>query len=371
MKLNTKNKKFNFLIILTVVITVIVVCVINLLVDPFDIFKIVKINGFNYEKPCISKQERMTKIPQLKLNKDKIDIIYVGSSKTDWWLNPKYHSKISKENVVAMTLSSSSLQESIIMAYNSILIHPEIKKVYFGLDFFSFSKNFYNTSVNIDKISDVNITKSEILPLVISFDTFKYSIQTISANLKMKNSQNKSNSAPNVIQKRNPNAQHYFKEALKKYKRDYYSDYELNYNAIKDLNDFLDFAKSKNVDVIFFITPTHITDIINIKENGLIDEYWEFKRLLVKNYDLYDLSIINKYNTETISEDMLYFRDSVHASGILGDLFAQSFYIKPNDTVIFINQDNIDRYIEKDKKSLEIYLKNNQTTVNRVREWIK
>ncbi len=361
-------KKYNVLLIVIIIFTVLFTAVVNYLVDPFDIFRVLKMKGFNLIKPCLTKQERMTKIPQLKLLKDNIDIIYVGSSKSGWWLDTDYHSKLTGKKVYSETLSSSSPSETIIMAENCILIHPEIKKVYFGLDFFSFSKKFYNTAINLDRINDVKLTKQELLPLILSLDTFNYSIQTVLKNRKHKKNASNVKNNTNTL---NPRAEHYFKSTVKKYTRDYYSDYELDYSVVNDLKKFEKFANSRNVEVVFFVTPSHIVDIINIYEHGLINIYYEFKKMLANNINYYDLSFISKYNTEPVSPEMIYYRDAVHATNLLGKLFAQSFYQKPNDSVLVINNQNVDKYIEEDKLNLEYYLKNNQQTVKQVREWLK
>ncbi len=365
-------KHYNINILISLVLFTIFSIIFNYIIDPFDIFKVIKKKGINCEKPCSYKQERMTKIPQLKFNKNNIDYIFVGSSKTQWWLNTDYHSKLAGKNILSMGLSSSSIQESIIMAENSILIHPEIKKVYFGLDFFSFSSNYYETSVNIERITDTEITKKEIMPLLISLDTLKYSFQTLFYNIKNNKSDNKiKNEQESQLTKKNKRAEHYFKETIKKYDRDYYSDYKLNKNAIKEIMNFKDFAQKRNVEVIYMVTPTHITDIINIKEHGLLKEYYEFKKILAENVNYYDLSLINEYNTESVNPEIKYFRDSIHATGVLGNLFAENFYIKQNNTAEYITKDNIDYFIMRDNHNLEDYINKNKEVVTKVKEWIK
>ena len=339
----------------------------NYIIDPFDIFKFIKKTGINYNKPCISKQERITKIPQLKLNKDKIDIVFVGSSKTQWWLNIPYYSKISGKNIISMGLSASSLQESIIMAENSIFLHPEIEKIYFGLDFFSFSSNYYTTAINIERVTDKKLTKKEIIPLILSFDTLQYSIKTFFENIKHKSVQN-NNTEISIDE--NPKAEHYFKETVKKYDRDYYSDYALNKEAFEELLEFNDFAKSRNIEVVYFVTPMHIYDLVNINLHGLTDEFYEFKRLLAQYFNYYDLSLINEYNTEPVAVNMKYYRDAVHATEYFGSFFAQYFYIKPNNSAVFITKDNVNQYIETDKQNLNDYITNNPEIVKQIKGWI-
>ncbi len=361
-------KKYNILIILILLLITIFTVLINYIIDPFDIFKFIKKVGINYNKPCISKQERMTKIPQLKLNKEKIDLVYVGSSKTDWWLNIPYHSKISGKNIISMALSSSSLQESIIMAENSIIIHPEIEKIYFGLDFFSFSSNYYNTAINTERVTDKKLTKQEVMPLLLSLDTLQYSIKTFLDNIKHKSVENNNTAEISIVE--NPRAEHYFKETIKKYDRDYYSDYVLNMEAFGELDEFSNFAKARNVEIVYFLTPSHIYDLLNINSHGLTDEFYNFKKLLTQHFNYYDLSLINEYNTEPVSVNMKYFRDAVHATEYFGSMFAESFYIKPNNSAIYITKDNVDKYIESDKKNLNDYITQHPEVVKQVGEWI-
>ena len=360
-------KKFNKLIFIITLATVFLVSIINFIIDPFDIFKVYKSERVNLFKSCISKQERMTKIPALKLYKDKIDIIFVGSSKIDWWLNPYYSSKISGKNVYSLAMSSSSIKENIIMAENALLIHPEIKKIYFGLDFFAFSSNYYDTAVDIKRINNIKISAEEILPFLISFDTFKYSLITLKDNILLKNNED----FYSVENTQNYRAMHYFEQTVKKYDRDYYSDYVLNTDAIEELLSFQEFAQNKGAQVVFLFTPAHIIDLINIKEHFLTDDYFRLKEKLAENFDYYDLSSINKYNTEPVSTDMKYFRDAVHATKYMGALFEQSLFVKNNDTVILINKENVKNYLKKEENKFNNYIQDHPQVIECVKEWIR
>ena len=360
-------RKFNLYIVLIVIISVLLTGVINYIIDPFDIFRVFKKERINLNKTCLSKQERMTQIPALKMNKDKIEIICVGSSKVDWWFNPYYVSKISGKSVKSLAMSSSSLKESIIMVENALIIHPEIKKIYFGLDFFSFSSNYYDTAVDIEKINTVKITKQELLPVLFSFDTLKYSFTTVKDNILSEKPYNKYDVEP----LKNPKALHYFEQTVKKYDRDYYSDYSLNTDAISALKEFQKFANERNAEVIFLFTPSHIIDLLNINEHSLTDVYGKLKILLAKNFDYYDLSSINEYNTEPISVDMKYFRDAVHATRYLGSFIEQSLFVKKNNSAILLTKDNVEKYVKDEEIKFNKYIEENPQTVNQIKEWIK
>lgn len=360
-------KFYNFSIILICIVFVVMSAAINFTADPYNIFKTFRIKKFNLLKPCETKQQRITKIPQLKLYKNNIDILYVGSSKTDWWLNTDYHSKLSGKNVYSMALSSSSLQESIIMAKNSIFLHPEIKKIYFGIDFFSFAQGYYDTAVDVDLIKEKNLTKTELLPLLISLDTINYSIQTIITNIKSATPTAQADSSSCSVN--NPKAEYYFKQTIKKYKKEYYGNYKLNKNAFSALKDFNNFAKQNNVEVVFFVTPSHIADLINIYNNNIWDDYKTFKKELANMFDYYDLASINKYNTEPVNSQIKYFRDAVHATYLLGEKFALNFYTTPNDSAVLITKKNINSYLQNEDIKLKNYLQDNPQTVKQIEEY--
>ena len=364
----SKIKFYNCFIVLSCVVFVAMAAVINFTVDPYNIFRTFKIKRFNIIKPCETKQERITKIPQLKLYKKQIDAIYVGSSKTNWWLNPDYHSKLSGKNIYSMALSSSSLPESIVMAKNSIFLHPEINTIYFGVDFFSFTEGYYDTALDVELIKEKNLTKNEILPLFISLDTLNYSIQTVVNNIKYEPALP---SGAGVCKVNNPKAEYYFKQTIKKYTKEYYSNYKLNKDAFVALKDFNEYAKSKNVKVIFFVTPSHVADLINIYQNNQWEKYKTFKKELANLFDYYDLSSITKYNMESINPDIKYFRDAVHATCLLGEKLAFNFYINPNDSAVLITKNNVNDYLQKEDLKLQNYIKNHQKTVQQIEEWIK
>ena len=114
----------------------------------------------------------------------------------------------------------------------------------------------------------------------------------------------------------------------------------------------------------------HIYDLLNINIHGLTDEFYDFKKLLAQYFNYYDLSLINEYNTEPVSVNMKYFRDAVHATEYFGSLITQSFYIKPNNSTIFITKDNVDKYIMSDKQNLNDYITKNPEIMKQIREWV-
>lgn len=176
-----ENKKFNKRIIISVVVLLSFVFLFNYFIDPFDVFHTK--NKFNNYKPLIDQNHRLSKIPELKLDKNKINAIWVGSSRVGYGSNEKYERQSLKQNIKNLYINSCSFYEAITMAKNAIQIHPEIKTIYFGIDFCSIGKNIEKIDA-LKSISTTKLTKEEILPLILSLDSFENSFKTFYKNLK-------------------------------------------------------------------------------------------------------------------------------------------------------------------------------------------
>ena len=127
------NQRFNKAFVITLFFTIVFIVSLNYLIDPYDVFHIK--NRFNINKPHADSNQRVSKVPALKLNREKIDAIWVGSSRTGWSSNVEYESSVLNANIKNLALNGCSFYEAITMAKNAIIIHPEIKTVYFGIDF--------------------------------------------------------------------------------------------------------------------------------------------------------------------------------------------------------------------------------------------
>ncbi|NER07658.1 MAG: hypothetical protein F6K17_36395, partial [Okeania sp. SIO3C4] len=65
-----------------------VVFTINLLVDPYKIYRIINIEYFNQEKPLIEKQG-MRKVKSLDIKQGNYEILLLGTSRVQNGLNPR------------------------------------------------------------------------------------------------------------------------------------------------------------------------------------------------------------------------------------------------------------------------------------------
>ena len=148
-----------------------------------------------------------------------------------------------------------------------------------------------------------------------------------------------------------------------------YKNYTLNTVNFKDLEDFLLYAKEENIEVICFVTPSHVSDLINIYEAGLWNDYKKFKYTLAKICNYYDFSILDDYTTEDITPKIKYFRDSAHATGYYGEMMVNRLLGISNISGAYITSKNIDEEFSRNEAKLINYTKTHKLLTEKVKEW--
>ena len=361
-------KKYNQALILITISIVLIVGFLNVIIDPFNVFHTK--NHFNRIRPNIDKNQRISLIPSFKFDKRDINSIWVGSSKTGWGLCSEYESEIANANVVSLTLNSSSIDEAIEMATNAMIIHPEIKKIYWGIDFAEMKQSAIKKTNSVKLTNQKNITKEELLPLIISLDTFSDTSKTIQKNLKRNV---KISSCADYGNKKEYNSKiiNKYKDTAKKYYRDYYKNYKLNYDTFKKIENFIKESKDKGVEVIIFATTMHITERILIDNTNNSKAFSEFKRELSKIQPYYDFAVVDKYTTDEIRPDMQYFRDTIHAHPFVRKKITNQLFLNNEDFGVFVNKSNVEQHIKNEEIKFQKFMKNNSELRQQVKEWSK
>ena len=116
-----------------------VVFTINLLVDPYKIYRIINIEYFNREKPLIEKQG-MRKVKSLDIEQGNYEILLLGTSRVQNGLNPRAQVFGSKKTYNAGLPSAGIYELHKIIDFARTRKNSCLKTVILGLDFFSFNK---------------------------------------------------------------------------------------------------------------------------------------------------------------------------------------------------------------------------------------
>ncbi len=325
---------------------IVIIC-FNIIIDPFCIFKTPQIEHINKIKSDKDRNQRITKIVGLKLDNKPLDSVFLGSSRVNSSISEEYYKKLTGKNTKNLGMNALSHDETFKIARNAILIHPEIKTIYIGLDFFRFlEKNVSNK--RIVPLSDKKVlTLSEINPLLFSFNTTLASVNTLIANIKGQN--NKSQNDKKA----------YFIEKLKHYSGNY-DNAKLTDSEFEKLANFKDEMEEKGYKVVFYTNPTHVTDLSLINELGYISLFNEWKIKMAENFPYTDFDFVNEITAEEINDNTKYFIECSHASSLTGELIINNLIKHANNYGIQITKENITAHNANNQKNIELWEKDNK-----------
>ncbi len=364
-KINSeKYKKYIKRILISLFTVLTIIAIFNVLMDPYNVFGTPDF-GFNRLKPDAKRQERLTKIIGLKLDKRKLDAVFVGTSRTDWPISKAHYKEVTGKNAENMAVVGMGFDEYLELADLCVKLHPEIKKVYLGLDLYTFNKNYKDNQKHIPFDTNTHLTTQELATVLFAGDTTVSSFITLARNTFATKDPSKMYTRMGTTHRfYNKGIKVYFDFAFRKY-YEHYDNYlfnEENYEKLRLLKYNL---KKQGVDLIMFHTPGHITDIDVIYENNMWKTFTDWKKGLTNVADVWDFYYYNYVTDSEVKPDMEYFTDAAHASDIAGKMMIETMTKSKNNGFGRLNTSkNIDKYMTQDLDNLRNWRRKNP-------EWIK
>lgn len=357
-----KYRSFYKRILITTISILLLVSIFNIVIDPYIVFHspILKISNL---KPEAKRQERMTKITEFKLDKRKIDTVFIGTSRVDWVFDKDYFKKTTGKNASNMGIVGMNFDEYMNFTKAIIKIHPEIKNIYLGLDFYIFNKNVIDNQKHEGFNKNPRLTTSELATVLFASDTTVSSFITISKNLHCKDLVKMYDYNGLIYEFANPNTKGLFLYVVRNY-IDRFKNYEIDNNTYEKLKDLDFYCKQHNIKLHIFHTEGHAVDLATVYIGGYWDIYTQWKRDLTKVADIYDFYYVNPYSTETLKPKMKYFYDSAHGTQTTGNLMIDKMVLNKGDYGRLNTKDNIENLTNQDTKNLEKWLKANP-------DWVK
>ena len=359
-------KKFNTVLLSTVLCIITILGVFNFIVDPYNVFNS-HLYKFNVLKPEAKRQERLTKIIGYKLNRQKIDTVFVGTSKVDWAFDKNYYRQKTEKNAENMAIVGLSYSEFLDLTKLCIILHPEVKNIYLGIDFNTFNSNHKDNQKHIGFNESKKLTTQELSTVLLSIDTTVSSFITISKNLS--GSEDKMyNSAGNKHIFVNPAIDDHFRRSIVKYFH-YYKTLKIKDENYEQLAELIKYCKSKGIKLHVFITPGHISDIDTIYDGGVWNEFENWKKNIVKVTEITDFYYPNSINNAVIKPNMTEFYDAAHATNLIGNKMIDAMVDGPKDYGRILNQRNVKSHLVKDKQDLLKWRSENKSFVEKVQSY--
>jgi len=319
--------------------------------------------------------------------------IILGSSRTEYGINPDHSSFENIGPSYNLALSSANLYEAYRYMQHANEIQP-LDQVILMLDFFMFNavgnpeeSEFNEKLLSTDLLGNPQFTLIQKVSPFISLDTFFSSLATIIRQKSRektylfngvrirKNEKNKKQYGIHTSFLRTENifyTRNYSKFSFATLQRD-------NWKIYKQL---LLFAQQKGIKLHIAISPSHVRLFEVIAAKGLWNKFEQWKRLIVQfnkeiaiyannnPFKVFDFSGYNSLTTETVPPlgdmhtEMQWFWDASHYKKELGDLVLDRIFnfnspkrFLPNDFGIILTPENIEKNIEKNKINRIIWRK--------------
>lgn len=355
--MNFRGDVYNKKLFLTFFLILLSIAIFNFSVDAFSIFNIVKIHNFNYIKPDKDRNQRITKVVSLKLEKRNIDAVFLGSSRVNSTISEDYYFKRTGNIAKNLGMNALSHDEIFKLAQSVVKIHPEIKTIYLGLDFFRFLEKNKDNKRDVLISDNPKLTIAEFNPLILSFNTTIASINTVIGNLRDKNI---------AIE----NKETVFFNKLRMYVYNY-KDAILSDDEIKKIKLFKEMMNSIGYNVVIYTNPTHAIDLALIDKLGYLNLFFEWKEKLAKEFDYIDFAFVNDITAEKVDENTKYWLEISHASELTGSIIIDKMLFDSNNYGFLITNKNVKEQNIKNQKELVKYEKLNLFWMNQIETSIK
>lgn len=295
----------------------------NFLIDPYGYFKSPTLPGLNGSKLPGHSQERFDKV--IKIMTQKPQAILLGSSRVRAGFPSSYYSQLTGYPAYKAAFSGARFHE--IFAYFEHALHnqPDLKAVFLGLDFFSFSKHL----TPIAEYSEERMRRSspllnDIFKLLLSQVSLKFSYETLKHNqdpqrFEMTNRIHVKVDENDYIDLGTPMIE--TPEAfLNAEKRMIFDHYEIDPNKVEMFRQIVQTCQEKNIDLKVVFCPIHALYWEMIYQCNRWQDFEQLKKVLSAIYPIYDFSGFSPMNTEALAKEKIgqYYFEMSHFTPFYG-----------------------------------------------------
>ena len=398
------NKKYTIIFLVFFSLSLSMIGTLNYLVNPFDIFSMKKISGFNERKPESNQRQRLSKT--YIIEKSCHENLIMGNSRalaisSDYnaWPNSKAYN---------YAITNASMYE-MFRYFQHALASCKIRTVILNLDFIMFEKTAGHAEQFIENRLKVtakgNSTNwrvkaylTDSIPALFSLTAFNASINTIN---------NQNNEQKTKFKCSAPQHDHFKiaakgghhpymietnRRVIKEFTQNHtLTDYQL---ALRHYENFIKMAYKNNIQLILSITPSHasfyellqltkfknhfnnwLKNIISINEKTAIS----FNK---PAFNVYNFSGYNSFTTEripainNIETGMSWFWESLHFKKELSYHMLDRIFDHeradcptPSDFGVKINSINLASYTKQQIKHRQKYLKSHPDIIRQTHDW--
>ena len=378
-----KNKIYLLTFLFIVFFGLLSVAAFNMIIDPAAVFNIVEREGFNAEKTELMRGGgRRDKAVALKWK--EFDTVILGSSRSEVGINPE-SSLFGKERVYNASLPFTHMEE-LHSVFKFVKDKTETKRVIIGLDFMLFTSKFeargdYNESLFAED------RPVKILFNIFSLDELLRSIDTLRDNQHGKRARYSKSGhryKMNTFKKLNGHRNSFNDKLIKGFRLFLKANPPVIYHTdrLTLLSSIINESKKAGIELILFISPTHVRQIETFRLLSLMDGRLIWQRDLTKllsnnpQVKLWDFSGANVITTESIppagdaATEMRWYWEASHYKSVVGDMILQRVLGKETEGFeysgfgVLLDTENIDRHLSDQRRAQETYRREYPKEIN-------
>lgn len=388
-------------------IVVALVVLLNLIVDPYNMYQLVTISGITSNKHMAAKHSRRSKPYVIeKLNSEALAF---GSSRTEVGIDPTHKGwKTHGEEVFNFGLGGAGIAE-VADRFVWATEHCDFSQAVIGLDFFMFNVYVDNPFEPVGEEMEKTPLRATIAPHISSLLTttaLHASIRTLRKQDPVKSP----GSLPNGqvawtfnarrVGKYGHNSgfqrmeKNYFESSLfpLPHKSFQFTEESTGKSSFDSLKKILEVSRQKGIDLRFYISPVHARLCQVYVETGLWPTFEDWKLQLVEMiaadaavhpnslpFVLWDFTGYNSVTTEEVppsgdtSTHMRWYWEASHFKKEAGDLVLSKIFSDvhdtlqpPNDFGVIINTANIEKHLQSIRKEQIRYQQEHQNDIAEV-----
>jgi hypothetical protein len=349
------SKKWIKIWLSTMVITIAITGSINYLVDPMWLFS--HQFTFNQVQGAFNERQQKTNYLQFR-NSNTYNGVLLGSSRT---------ASINQKDFVGMNVFNYAFGSMKPFEYIEYL--EFFKKKHKNLNYIIIGADFLNTSIPNPKNINFEIPKYYInntinpsyrLTTLLSVDTLRYSFINIARFLNRRDENKGAFYDRNNIRFKDKASEKQRIEAYTsniKRQTNYFTgkNYKYNHEYISILNTLKN--NNPHTNIIIFTSPISADLLVSIIKNGeRLKEYRDWLYNLITEFGL----IYHFMDINSITTNLKNYPDDSHYYPYIGKLVANRIsdfdnQKIPNDFGIVLNKNNLDEYLNKFEKKLNLY----------------
>lgn len=318
-------------------------------IDPFSIYSIPVIDGWNQSKAGDS--DRITAAVNMIRKKPKV--LALGSSRVKHAFDAETLAKHANGNVFYNAgISGASFDEVYAYFLHGLYLEPDLKEVILGIDLFSFQHNRKSgVSFSEERLQRESMTFKDIKNTIFSATAFSKALKTFISSIFHSHEEN-------YILAVGENA--YLKEMLESSEN--YKNYQIGQDKIEKFQLLVKHCKEKGIDLKVFIFPVKAIYWEFYFNNGLWPHVEELKRRLCAIHPIWDFSGFNPITTETLeSKGKALYLECSHCTPYTGSLLIQRMFAEssPIDHVGYLlTPDNMEEVFADIHRQRLLWLSN-------------